>query len=533
VTTGALNSDSGEDALSAAKKRPTNGKKGEVFLVGAGPGDPSLITRKAVECIRKADLIVYDHLVNPHLLRYSNDEAEKLYVGKVGGAHTLPQEELNHLLAHAAAEGKTVCRLKGGDPFIFGRGGEEAEYLSNENIPFEIVPGVTSAAAAPAYAGIPLTHRKVASSVAFITGSEAADKPSSAIAWEKISTGADTLVFLMGVGNLPRIAAKLIQHGKDPSTPVAIIERGTLPQQRCVEGSLGDIAAVAERERVRPPAIIVVGDVVKLRRRLSWFERRPLFGKRILVTRAASQAPEMVRMIETLGGEPVEFPTIRIEPLEDCAELDSAIADLRSYDWLVFTSVNGVSAFTSRILVLGKDARCLGEVAICSIGPRTSEALRRRYLRPDLQPKRFSSSGIIEEFRRIGLRGKKVLMARSNLADQTIPSALADMGAEVRDVACYRTLMADPDRSVIQMLLGGEIHVVTFTSASTARNFAAILGEGLKRIPQSTLFASIGPVTTSAAREAGLDVHIEAAEYTIPDLLGAIRARFQSNPASD
>jgi len=500
-------------------------KKGKVFLVGAGPGDVSLITCKARECIERADLIVYDHLINPRLLRYSKEKAEKIYVGKVGGKHTLPQEEINRLLAKAADEGKIVCRLKGGDPFIFGRGGEEAEYLSEKGIPFEIVPGVTSAVAAPAYAGIPLTHRKVASTVAFITGNEAPDKPSSSIAWDKISTGADTLVFLMGVGNLPKIAARLIEEGRDPKAPVAVIEWGTLPRQRCVEGPLEEIAAIAERGKVQPPAVVVVGDVVKLRRHLAWFEKKLLFGKRILVTRATPQASRTAEMIERLGGEAVEFPTIRIEPLEDYAEVDAAIESLPSYDWIVFTSVNGVEAFFVRIFELGKDVRCLGGVRICSIGPWTTEALRKRQLVPDLQPERFSSEGMIEAFRGGGeLKGKKVLLARSNLADETLPSALAGLGAVVKNVACYRTVKAEPDRSVIQMLLDGEIDAVIFTSASTAQNFAAILGEHLKNIPPSTVFACIGPVTAAAARQAGLDVQVEATHYTIPALIVALIA---------
>jgi len=524
VTTGSRCSESDEHDLSPERENLAKRKTGKVFLVGAGPGDPSLITVKACECIATADLIVYDHLCNTSLLHYARGKTEKVYVGKVGGEHTLPQAEINRLLAKGAADGKTVCRLKGGDPFIFGRGGEEADYLSKEGIPFEVVPGVSSAIAAPAYAGIPLTHRKAASTVAFITGSEAADKPSSTVAWEKISTGVDTLVFLMGVGNLRRIAAKLIQHGREPRTPVAIIERGTLPRQRCVQGTLGEIAAIAEKEKVRPPAIIVIGPVVKLRSRLSWFHTMPLFGKRILVTRAPSQARPIVRMIEKLGGEAVEFPTIRIEPPENYSEVDAAIEALQSYDWIVFTSVNGVRYFTSRILSIGKDSRCLGGVAICSIGPGTTEALRRRHLVPDLQPKRFSSEGIADEFREVGLRGKKVLLARSNLADRSLPLELAELGAEMKDVVCYQTLRGDPDRSVIQELLDGRIDVVTFTSASTARNFAAILGNDLKRIPPRTLFASIGPATTREAREMGLDVQIEAAEHTLPHLIGAIRA---------
>jgi uroporphyrinogen III methyltransferase/synthase len=496
--------------------------------VGAGPGDISLITCKARECIERADLIIYDHLINPRLLRVSKEKAEKIYVGKVAGKHTLPQEEINALLVKAVDEGKIVCRLKGGDPFIFGRGGEEAEYLAERGIIFEVVPGVTSAVAAPAYAGIPLTHRKVASTVAFITGNEDPDKPSSTIAWDKISTGVDTLVFLMGVGNLPKIAARLIEEGRAPQTPVALIEWGTLPRQRCVEGPLEEIASVAERERIRPPAVIVVGEVVRMRKHLAWFEKKLLFGRRILVTRATSQASTTVEMIERLGGEAIEFPTIRIERLADYAEVDRAVKSLADYRWVVFTSVNGVEAFFSRIFEAGKDVRCLAGVRICSIGPRTAEALRERYLVPDLQPERFSTEGIIEAFREAGqLGGKRVLLARSDLADETLPSALRGLGASVKGVACYRTVRAEPDPSVVQMLLDGQVHATVFTSASTVWNFAAILGDNLRRISPNTIFASIGPVTTAAAKEVGLDVQVEASDYTIPALLVALIAHLR------
>ncbi len=506
--------------------------KGIVFLVGAGPGDPPLITSKALDCIRKADLIVYDHLMSPRLLRHAKENAQKIYVGKVAGEHTLPQGEINRLLAEAAARGKIVCRLKGGDPFIFGRGGEEAEYLAEKGLPFEVVPGVTSAIAAPAYAGIPLTHRKIASSVAFITGNEDPTKPSSTIAWDRISTGADTLVFLMGVANLPKIAAKLIEQGRDPETPVAVIEWGTLPRQRCVEGKLSDIAASAETQKVKPPAIIVVGEVVKLRERLAWFEKKPLFGKRILITRAERQAGSTARLIEELGGEAIEFPTIGIEPPEDFAEVDAAIASLSSYDWIVLTSVNGVEAFLSRIFDLGKDARCLGGVRICSIGPRTTEALKKWHLVPDLQPEDFSSAGIMEAFRRVGdVAGKKFLLARSDLADKSLPSGLASLGAKVKEIVCYRTAKADPEPSTIKQLLDGEIDAVTFTSASTARNFACALGNALKSIPESVVIASIGRVTTAAAKEAGLTVHVEAAQHTIPALIASLIAPFHSGSA--
>jgi uroporphyrinogen III methyltransferase / synthase len=501
---------------------------GKVDLVGAGPGDVSLITFKALDCIQQADLLVYDHLVNPHLLRYSKPEAEGVYVGKVAGRHALPQDEINALLAKAAAEGKRVCRLKGGDPFVFGRGGEEAEYLAKKGIPFDIVPGVSSAIAAPAYAGIPLTHRKMASTVAFITGNEAPDKPSSRIAWEKLSTGADTLVFLMGVANLPKIAARLMKEGRDPKTPAAVIEWGTVPWQRCIEGTLDEIAAAAKQEEVQPPAVVIVGEVVKLRGRLAWFEKKPLFGKRIVVTRATWQAGITAEMIEDLGGEAIEFPTIRIEPLEDYEELDEAIGSLSQYDWIVFTSVNGVKAVLDRAFELGKDVRCLGGVRICSIGPKTTEALRERQLLPDLEPARFSSEGVIEAFLRgADLKDKRVLLARSDLGDEMLPSALGELGAKADNIVCYRTAKAQPDPYVVETLLKGECDAVIFTSASTVRNFAEIFGERLHSIPQGTVFACIGPVTAAAAREVGLEVHVEAADYTIPALITAVIFHFQ------
>ncbi|MDP2897263.1 MAG: uroporphyrinogen-III C-methyltransferase [bacterium] len=523
-----MSSDSDETLCPGAEEEKT-GKHGigKVDLVGAGPGDLSLITVKALDCIQRADLVVYDHLVNPYLLRFLKPGAEEVYVGKVAGKHALPQDKINALLSKAAAEGKMVCRLKGGDPFIFGRGGEEAEYLVKKGIPFEVVPGVTSAIAAPAYAGIPLTHRKMASTVAFITGNEATDKPSSSIAWEKLSTGADTLVFLMGVANLPEIAARLVKEGRDPNTPAAVIEWGTMPWQRCVEGRLEEIAAVANREKVQSPAITIVGEVVTMRKHLAWYEKKPFFGKRIVVTRATTQASSTTEMIEKLGGDPIEFPTIRIEPLEDYKELDAAIESLSKYDWIVFTSVNGVEAVLDRAFELGKDVRCLGGVRICSIGPNTTEALRKRQLVPDLQPARFSSEGIIEAcLRSADLRGKKVLLTRSMLADDMLPSTLAELGAEVTDVPCYRTIKAEPDRSVIEMLVDGDVDAVIFTSASTVRNFAEILGDDLQRIWPRTVFACIGPVTAAAARDVGLDVQVESVDYTIPALLVALIAHF-------
>jgi len=317
-------------------------KEGKVYLVGAGPGDPGLITLKAIECLAEADVVFYDNLANRAFLRYASDAAELIYVGKKGGHHTLAQHEINRLIVEKALSGKKVVRLKGGDPFIFGRGGEEAEELVAAGIEFEVVPGITSAIAVPAYAGIPLTHRSYTSTVAFITGHEDPTKESSSIAWEKIATGAGTLVFLMGVGNLEKIADALITHGRDPMTPVAIIRKGTEADQQTVTGSLQDIAQKARSSGIKPPAIIVVGDVVRLRDRLKWYETKPLFGKNIIVTRARAQASEFSKKLASLGANPIEFPTIEVVPPDDWSELDNAISELDQYDWLIFTSVNGV-----------------------------------------------------------------------------------------------------------------------------------------------------------------------------------------------
>ena len=446
---------------------------GKVFLVGAGPGDPGLMTLRGKECLEKADVVVYDYLANSEFLQYARKGSEHIYVGKKAGSHTMSQKEINDLILERAARGETVVRLKGGDPFIFGRGGEEAHDLSRAGVDFEVVPGVTSAIAVPAYAGIPLTHRDCTSTVAFITGHEDPLKEKSDIAWDRLSTGAGTLVFLMGVGNLPRIAERLISHGRSPETPAAVIRRGTLPEQKTLVGKLGNIAALAGESHVRPPAVIVVGEVVNLRKELDWFEKRPLFGRRILVTRARAQASEFLRTLRALGAEGIEFPTIEVAPPEDQAPLDHAIGKLDDYDWLLFTSVNGVRFFLERLGFSGKDVRDLKGIEIAVIGPKTAALWRKMGISPDLMPEEYRAEAVVESFLKRGdLRGKNVLMPRAAKAREILPQELRRAGARVDVVEAYRTVSPHQHTgSVRDMLMKGDVDMVTFTSSSTVTNF--------------------------------------------------------------
>jgi uroporphyrinogen III methyltransferase/synthase len=374
-------------------------KKGKVYLVGAGPGDPGLLTLKAQECLSRADVIVYDNLANRAFLQYALDPAEMIYVGKKGGCHTKSQAEINSLMVEKASKGQAVVRLKGGDPFIFGRGGEEAQELVKAGVDFEVVPGISSAVAVPTYAGIPLTHRDYTSTVAFITGHEDPGKEESDIEWDKIATGVGTLVFLMGVGNLKRITDTLMAHGRSPDTPVAVIRRGTIPEQRTLVGPLGNIAKLAKENHMTPPAIIVVGDVVGLREELDWFETRPLFGKCIVVTRAREQASGFLESLGRLGAECMEFPTIEVVPPESFDRLDRAIESLENYQWLVFTSVNGVKYFLERLKALGKDVRDLKGIKIGAIGPKTAETWHGLGINPDLMPDEYRAEAVVACFR--------------------------------------------------------------------------------------------------------------------------------------
>lgn len=502
-------------------------KHGKVYLVGAGPGDPGLITVKGLECLRKADVIIYDRLVDDSLLEEVSPGADKIYVGKGRAYHAMEQKEINLLLIGKAREGKKVVRLKGGDPFVLGRGGEEAEVLAANDIPFEVVPGVSSAYAVPAYAGIPVTHRRLASSFTVITGHEDPEKGESSIDWDRISTGSDTLVFLMGMGNLAQIVNKLIKNGRSPSTPAAVISQGTSPGQRTIVGRLEDIVSKAKKENFEPPAVIVVGEVVKVREQIRWFENLPLFGKRVLVTRAEHQTKELSQLLLERGAMPVEMPVIRISPPGTWKELDKAILDLESYHWIIFTSINAVEMFWKRLQAKKLDARQFGGTKIGAIGPATAEALEERGLHPDYIPKTYTSQGFLAGLKKQDVEGCRVLLPRADIAGNELSEGLVKLGAKVHQVTAYRTAtVINSVSQAKQMLLRGEIDVITFTSASTVNGLLAILGQKWEVVKQAGL-ACIGPNTAAALADKGLKADIVAREHTMPRLVDAIEHYFQ------
>ena len=481
---------------------------GTVYLVGAGPGDAGLLTRAGADALAGADVVIYDRLVNAGLLELCRPEAERIYVGKASARHTHSQQQINEMLADYALRGKCVCRLKGGDPFVFGRGGEEAAYLKERGIAVMVVPGVTSAIAVPAYAGIPVTDRRCASSFAVITGHEDAEKGESTLDWAGIAHGADTLVFLMGLANLPLITAKLVEHGKPTTTPAAVIMDGTLPSQRVVTGTLADIAERATQAGLRSPAITVVGEVVTLRETLGWFDTRPLFGKRILVTRARAQASELSHLLALAGATPVEFPVIRIVPLPPP---DNLLERLRQADWLVFTSANGLPNLLRQLAVLGADIRALGRAHLAAIGPATARSLWQHGLRVDYTPEHFLAEDMAAEFP--APEFKQIVIARARDARETLPDLLAARGAGIDILPVYHTVPEESDPPDLATL-----DAITFTSSSTVRNFR-------DRFPgdiHGPAIACIGPITSATARELGLPVDIEAEEYTIPALVEAL-----------
>ncbi|MGB8426597.1 MAG: uroporphyrinogen-III C-methyltransferase, partial [Desulfobacterales bacterium] len=453
-----------------------NTSTGMVYLVGAGPGDPGLITVRGLDVIGRADVIIYDYLAAPALLRHARDTAELIYVGKKGGNHTLSQDKINDLIVEKARQGAKVARLKGGDPFIFGRGGEEAEALIAAGIAFEVVPGVTSAIAAPAYAGIPLTHRKYTTTVAFVTGHEDPGKEASSINWPALARGIGTLVFLMGVKNLPQIVASLIDHGKSADTPAALVRWGTTARQQTVAGTLATIVERVRQAGLKAPAIIVVGEVVRLRDKMQWFDNRPLLGKRIVVTRARAQASDLVRQLAELGAECLEYPTITVEPPLDWTPVDRAIDRIDGYDWLIFTSVNGVKSFFGRLFSRGRDIRALGHIGTAAIGPATAAGLLEFGLTSDIVPESYQAEAVIAAFEKIKVSGRKILLPRAAEARPILPQQLAKMGAVVDEVPVYRTLpAADGAKDLVARLAAEEIDMITFTSSSTVTNFTSLL----------------------------------------------------------
>jgi uroporphyrinogen III methyltransferase/synthase len=496
-----------------------------IYLVGSGPGDPGLFTVKGAECMRRADVVVYDRLAPEALLAHTRPEAELVYVGKKPGEPSMSQEEINALLVKLGRAEKTVVRLKGGDPYVFGRGGEEVLALVEADLPFEVVPGVTSGIAAPAYAGIPVTHRGVSTSVAFITGHEDPTKGESDVDWGRLANGAETLVLYMGVGRLSEISAELVAGGRSPETPVACIRWGTTPEQEMATGTLADIAERIEEANLKPPAITVVGDVVSLRDEgLDWFERKPLFGRRVVVTRARAQAGELSRKLEALGAEVYEFPTIKIVPPEDFGPLDTAIRDLDSFGWIVFTSVNGVEAFVERLKHHSLDLRAVPRRAkVAAIGPATAQKVEEVGLKVDITPEEYKAEALIEALNNYSLEGKKVLIPRAKVAREVLPEKLRESGAEVVVPPAYESVPSSEGKGQLKKLLqSGEIDCITFTASSTVENFVRAFGKEAGWLLSSTRVACIGPITAGTCRDHGLSVDVEADEYTIPGLVSAV-----------
>jgi len=499
-------------------------KQGKVYIVGAGPGDIGLLTLKGLRCLQKADVIVYDFHINPQILNYVKHDAEFVYAGKRGGHHEMAQDEINRVLVDRARGGKLVCRLKGGDPFVFGRGGEEAEVLSQEGIAFEIVPGVSSVVAVPAYAGIPLTHRRFASAFAVVTGSEAETKSESSTYWSGLARAHDTLVFLMGVKNIETIAGKLMEHGRAGSTPAALIRWGTRPEQRTVVAPLSEIADKVRDSSIRPPAIMVVGEVVSLRQALRWYEDKPLFGHRVLITREYTQEYEP---LEELGAEIFEFPTLRIAPPQSFSDVDRAIEALSTYHWLVITSGNAFDCFMGRLLEKEKDIRDLKGMKICAVGSRTAQTLARFGVRVDMVPDEFSAEGLVEAFRAErpeGLKGLSFLLPRAEKARDLFPEQVRSLGGSIDTPTVYRATRPEKHAKRLQRFMAeGRISLATFTSGATFNNFLAMVGDGHALLKDVTL-AVIGPVTKKAVEKAGLKVHIMPSTATISAMVEEIIA---------
>jgi len=506
-------------------------KKGKVYIIGAGPGDAGLMTLKGIDCLREADVVIYDYLVSKDLLKYARSDARFIYAGKQGGAHTLSQWQINDLLVKEANAGNIVARLKGGDPFIFGRGGEEAEKLAANKIPFEIVPGVTSAIAVPAYAGIPLTHRGLTSTVAFVTGHEDPTKGKSDIDWQALAR-IGTLVFLMGVKNIEKIVKELEDNGRSPKAPAALIRWGTTARQEILTGTLSSIVKLAREQKFAPPAIFVVGEVVALRDTLQWFDSKPIFGKGVVITRPEKQADDLAQLLIKAGANPIHFPTIKIVPPASWREMDNAIKKLEDYDWLIFTSANGVAYFFERLSAKGKEIRDLKGIKICCIGPATARQVQDKGIRVDLVPKEFIAEGILKSFSRTNLKGKKILIARAAKARDVLPEGLKKLGAQVDVVTAYETVGSGKKKKELEELFKeNQVDVIAFTSSSTVHNFIKIMGGGFK-LPKGVKIACIGPVTAAAARKAGFPVDIHQEEYTIEGLVDALANYFKKKPAA-
>jgi uroporphyrinogen III methyltransferase / synthase len=502
---------------------------GKVWLVGAGPGDPGLITLKGAKALEAAEAVVYDRLANPALLEMAPPESQRIYAGKLPGADGSSQTEINELLVKLAKEGKRVVRLKGGDPFVFGRGGEEAQALKDAGIAFEVIPGVSSAVAVPTYAGIPVSHRGVASSFTVFTGHEDPSKTQSTLRWKELASGADTLVSLMGVQGLQSITDKLIEAGRSPETPSAVISSGTLSSQRVVVGTLKDVANKAGLARLEAPAVAVFGDVVSLREQLQWFETRPLFGKRILITRTREQASGLRTMLEDEGAKVIELPTLEIvdgASPQLLGRVIDAMAD-GEYGWVLFTSVNGVRRFLGAVQDTGRDARAFHDSKIAAVGPATAEALRDFGIRADAMPEEYEGRQLGLLLAGHDLARRRILVPRADAARPELIQILRARGAEVEEVPLYSSeVPRNPDPAILGSIRAGEIDVITFASSSAVRNLAKMMGDEFGQLKQAVT-ACIGPSTAEAARRCGLTPAVVATQHTIPGLVESLRDFFQ------
>jgi uroporphyrinogen III methyltransferase / synthase len=506
-----------------------------VYLIGAGPGDPGLITVRGLQCLAAADVVLYDHLVHPRLLRHARPEAEKIDVG-VTAPQPLEQEAICYLLAEKAREGKTVARLKWGDSFLFNHGGSEALFLHEQGVRFEVVPGVPAGIAVPSYAGVPITYSGGGDTVTFIRGHEDGGKTRTTIDWSSLARLDGTLVCYAGPQQLPHILTALISHGRPPDESAALVYEGTLPTQETVLGSLKEIAETIEDSADRRPAVLIVGRVVALREHLRWFDARPLFGKRVLVTRPREQAAELIERLESMGAEAVEAPMIRIAPPDDYGPLDDACGRVAAFDWIVFTSTNAVDAFIERLLRTPHDLRALGSVKLCVVGPATAERLARHGLKVDLAPGEYRAEAVLHAMSQVGpVRGLHVLLPHADIGRELIADELRKQGALVTEVVAYRTVATEPEREgepdVYRMLLEHRLDVVTFTSPSAVRSFVGLLGrEPAADLLQTTLVACIGPVTAEAASQHKIETTIMPDKFTTPALVDAIAGYFRQQP---
>ena len=504
---------------------------GKVFLVGAGPGDPGLITVKGMRALEEAQVVVYDRLVDPVLLQAVPENAERIFVGKARGRQQLTQPEINQLLVDKASQGLSVVRLKGGDPFVFGRGGEEALELKANGLPFEVIPGVTSAIAGPAYAGIPLTHRGISTSLTIVSGSEDPSKPESSVPWKVLAKKGSTLVVLMGWASLEKIIGTLQLEGLPSTTPVALVQWGTWSEQHTVTGNIETILELGKDAGLTPPVVTVIGEVVNLRKELAWFDQRTLFGKRVLITRSRSQASRLRTLLEQAGANTVELPTIQIGPLEDFAALDSTLAKLHEYDWVIFASTNAVDSVFQRLESKSKDARALAGTTVGAIGPATAQALSRRGITADFVPSRPVSEVVLKELSDRNWHGASVLLPSADIGRDELEQGLANMGATVNRLAAYRNLPVEGVSELAKQAFIDGVDVVTFTSSSTVRNLVEMLN-GDRNALNASFIACIGPVTAATARELGLRVDLEASEHTVEGLVDALTRHFHTGEFS-